>query len=110
MLVILPDQFQGLADYPAQHRFQIGKYYTIIASEGDGVAITTSKNILIFFTLLFAATTATSYSMHAIAKDITETVVTTGAAIAGQVYSRQNAIKDAKRNAVKEAIGTIINI
>ena len=110
MLVILPDQFAGLTDYLAQRSFQIGKYYTIIASGGDVVARRTSKNILILFTLLFAATTATSYSMHAIAKDITETVVTTGVAIAGQVYSRQNAIEDAMRNAVKEAMGTIINI
>lgn len=93
---------------PSQRGFQIGKYYTIIASGGDAEAIRTSKNILILFTLLLAATTATSYSMRAIAKEITETAVTTGVAIAGQVYSQQNAIEDAMRNAVKEAIGKIL--
>ena len=48
--------------------------------------------------------------MQAIAKETTETAVTTGVANAGQVYSQQNAIEDAMRNAVKEAIGTISNI
>lgn len=46
----------------------------------------------------------------ACAEEKTETVVTTGVAMAGQENSRRDAIEDAMRNAVEEAMGTIVNV
>jgi hypothetical protein len=48
--------------------------------------------------------------MQVSAEEKSETVVTTGVAMAGQENSRRDAIEDAMRNAVEEAMGTIVNV
>lgn len=69
-----------------------------------------NKNILSIFICLLAVSTSLLSSKHAQAEEKTETVVTTGVAMAGQEDSRRNAIEDAMRNAVEEAMGTIVNV
>jgi hypothetical protein len=74
------------------------------------VAKKINSNILPIFICLLAVSTSLLSSKNALAEEKTETVVTTGVAMAGQEDSRRNAIEDAMRNAVEEAMGTIVNV
>lgn len=69
-----------------------------------------NKNTLSIFICLLAIFTSVLSNQNALAEEKTETVVTTGVAMAGQENSRRNAIEDAMRNAVEEAMGTIVNV
>jgi len=68
------------------------------------------KNILYIFSCLLAVTGSLLNISNGFAEEKSETIVTTGVAMAGQPDSRRNAIEDAMRNAVEEAMGTIVNV
>ena len=67
-------------------------------------------NILSIFICLFTLSASILSVSSAQAEEKTETVITTGVAMAGQPDSRRSAIEDAMRNAVEEAMGTIVNV
>lgn len=69
-----------------------------------------SKKILYTFVYLLAVTGSMLSIDNSFAEEKSETIVTTGVAMAGQPDSRRNAIEDAMRNAVEEAMGTIVNV
>ncbi len=69
-----------------------------------------SKKILYIFVYLVTVTSSILSTEYIFADEKSETIVTTGVAMAGQSDSRRNAIEDAMRNAVEEAMGTIVNV
>ncbi|MCK5361294.1 MAG: hypothetical protein KAJ95_11740 [Gammaproteobacteria bacterium] len=69
-----------------------------------------NTNFLSLFICLFTLSASFLCISTAQAEEKTETVITTGVAMAGQPDSRRNAIEDAMRNAVEEAMGTIVNV
>jgi len=69
-----------------------------------------SKKTLYIFICLVAVTSYILSIEHSFAEEKSETIVTTGVAMADQPDSRRNAIEDAMRNAVQEAMGTIVNV
>ncbi len=70
-----------------------------------------TNNKILSIIIYLAAATALFLSIESsYATEKSETIVTTGVAMAGQPESRRNAIEDAMRNAVEEAMGTIVNV
>lgn len=69
-----------------------------------------NTNILSIFISLLAISTIILISVSAHAVEKSKTVVTTGVATAGHPESRRNAIENALRNAVKQVMGTIVNV